>query len=180
MPSLEVTTISSELIRRDLLPFCRDPINLLALGFGSGLARRAPGTFGTLAAVPFLLLFVYSGLPLAALLLLVAAVAGVFICGHASRSMGLDDPGCIVWDEMVGLWLTLYAMPLTLTSVVGGFALFRLFDIAKPWPINWCDRNVKGGLGIMVDDLLAGIIAALSLRLVLWLSGQIPHFFYAI
>ncbi|RLA10232.1 MAG: phosphatidylglycerophosphatase A [Gammaproteobacteria bacterium] len=166
------------LIRHDLMPFCRDPINLLALGFGSGLARRAPGTFGTLAGIPFLPLFGLMTLPWASSLLLVAVLAGVLICGHASRSMGLEDPGCVVWDEMVGLWVTLYALPLTFSAVVGGFLLFRLFDILKPWPISWCDRTVKGGLGIMVDDLLAGLFAGLLLRVLLWVTGQVPQILF--
>ncbi|MEL0084043.1 MAG: phosphatidylglycerophosphatase A [Gammaproteobacteria bacterium] len=163
-----------QLIRRDLLAHCRDPVVLLALGFGSGLARRAPGTFGTLAGLPFLPLFALMGIAGDALVLVIAALAGIYICGHASRAIGVEDPGCVVWDEMVGLWVTLFALPLSVTTVVGGFLLFRLFDIFKPWPVSWCDRNLKGGLGIMVDDLLAGVMAALVLRLLLWLGGLIP------
>jgi len=166
------------LIRRDLLPYCHDPVNLLALGLGSGLARRAPGTFGTLAALPFLPLFSMIGLPWSTLLLLVSALAGVAICGHAARSMALNDPGCVVWDEMVGLWLTLFALPLNVWSIIGGFLLFRLFDIAKPWPISWFDQNIKGGAGIMVDDLVAGLFAALALRITLWMTGAIPQILF--
>ena len=166
------------LIRRELLGYCRDPVNLLALGFGSGLARRAPGTFGTLAALPFLPLFSWIALPWSGLVLLALALIGIGVCGHAARSMKLDDPGCVVWDEMVGLWLTLFALPLNLVSIVGGFLLFRLFDIAKPWPISWCDRNIKGGTGIMVDDLVAGLLAALLLRVILWVSGLIPQILF--
>lgn len=171
-------TILAKLIRAELIPFCRDPVNFLALGFGTGLSRRAPGTVGTMAGLPFLPLFGLMAPLWAALIVLIAALLGVLICGHASQSMGLEDPGCVVWDEMVGLWLTLYALPLTATSIIAGFLLFRLFDIAKPWPISWCDRNVKGGLGIMVDDLLAGALAALTLRILLWLGGQIPEPFF--
>lgn len=166
------------LIRRELLGYCRDPVNWLALGFGSGLARRAPGTFGTLAALPLLPLFSWMVLPWSGLVLVATALAGIFICGHAARSMKLDDPGCVVWDEMVGLWLTLFALPLDPVSIVGGFLLFRLFDIVKPWPISWCDRNIKGGAGIMVDDLVAGLLAALVLRVILWLNGSIPHILF--
>lgn len=166
------------LIRRELLGYCRDPVNWLALGFGSGLARRAPGTFGTLAALPLLPLFSWMVLSWSGLVLLATALAGIFICGHAARSMKLDDPGCVVWDEMVGLWLTLFALPLDPVSIVGGFLLFRLFDIVKPWPISWCDRNIKGGAGIMVDDLVAGLLAALVLRAILWLNGSIPHILF--
>ena len=166
------------LIRRELLGYCRDPVNWLALGFGSGLARRAPGTFGTLAALPLLPLFSWMALPWSGLVLLATALVGIFICGHAARSMKLDDPGCVVWDEMVGLWLTLFALPLDPVSIVGGFLLFRLFDIVKPWPISWCDRNIKEGAGIMVDDLVAGVLAALVLRVILWLNGSIPHILF--
>ncbi len=165
------------MIRRDLIPLCRHPLNLLAFGFGSGLMRKAPGTFGSVAALPFLPLFAPLPLVFGAALLVVTAAAGIVICGHAGRQLGQADPGCVVWDEMVGVWLTLFAVPLSLPAVVAGFLLFRLFDIAKPWPISWCDRHLKGGLGIMVDDLVAALLAALVLRLGLSWCGQLSHWY---
>ena len=175
-----VSYAGMKLIRPELLAQCRDPVVLLALGFGSGVMKRAPGTFGTLAGLPFLWLLSALSPLQAALVILATAVVGVWICGHASRILQLDDPGCVVWDEMVGLWITLWALPLTGTSLVAGFLLFRLFDIAKPWPISWFDRNLKGGLGIMVDDLVAGLFAALLLRLLLVWLGEIPEWFFVL
>jgi phosphatidylglycerophosphatase A len=142
-----------------------NPVHLLAFGFGSGLAPKAPGTFGTLAAVPFLLLLA----PLPLTLYLAAVVLcfgiGIRLCEETSRDLGVHDHGGIVWDEFVGLFITFIAVPINGVSLLLGFALFRLFDILKPWPIGWLDRRVPGGLGIMLDDLLAGVYAWLVLLL---------------
>lgn len=141
----------------------RDPGHLLALGFGSGLAPRAPGTFGTLAAIPVYLLC--AQLPLAAYLLVVifAFVLGVYLCGRTARALGVHDHPGIVWDEVVGYLLTMALAPPGWLWVVMGFACFRLFDVWKPWPIRVLDNSVHGGLGIMLDDLLAGLVAGLVL-----------------
>ena len=145
-------------------PNLKNPYHLLAFGFGSGLAPVAPGTFGTLAAVPFYLLM--AQLPLAGYLAVLALVilAGIPICGRTSRDLGVHDHGGIVWDEFAGFLLTMTAAPLAWQWLVAGFLLFRLFDILKPWPIGWLDRRVGGGLGIMLDDLLAGAFAWLALQ----------------
>lgn len=141
----------------------RDPVLLLAFGFGSGLAPRAPGTAGTLAAVPLWLLIAL--LPQFAQWLLVAVVilAGIPICGIAARKLGVHDHGGIVWDEFAGLFLTMLLLPAGPGAgwmwLLIGFALFRVFDILKPWPIRWLDRHVPGGAGIMLDDLLAALFA---------------------
>ena len=143
----------------------RSPVLFLAFGFGSGLAPRAPGTAGTLAAVPLYLLL--SQFPLAVYIgvVLVVCVAGVWICGAASRQLGVHDHPGIVWDEFAGLLITMLAAPPGWLWLVAGFCLFRLFDIWKPWPICWADRRLTGGLGIMLDDLLAGALAAVGLQL---------------
>lgn len=137
-----------------------DPVLFLAFGFGSGLAKKAPGTFGTLAAVPLYLalvqvqnLFVYS------VVTLLVILVGVWICGQAAEKLGEHDFGGIVWDEIAGLLVTMWLVPFTWQAVALGFILFRLFDIVKPWPIRWIDRQVHGGLGIMLDDVLAGVFA---------------------
>ncbi|MCK8517310.1 phosphatidylglycerophosphatase A [Methylonatrum kenyense] len=142
------------------------PVHFLALGFGSGLAPRAPGTFGTLAAIPLYLLI--AGLPLAAYLVLtlIACVAGIWICGRAARDFGVHDHPAIVWDEIAGFLVTMIAAPAGVLWIVLGFLLFRLFDILKPWPINWLDRRVGGGLGIMLDDIVAGVFAAVALQVI--------------
>lgn len=145
----------------------RDPVVFLAFGLGSGLAPRAPGTAGTLMAVPFYLWFSQFGMPAYLAILLLSAVAGVWICGRASSRLGVHDHPGIVWDEFVGYWLTMVFASGSMLSVVLGFALFRLFDIWKPWPIRLADKKVSGGLGIMLDDLLAAIPAALLLYVLL-------------
>lgn len=150
-------------------PNLRNPLHLLAFGFGSGLAPRAPGTWGTIAAL--LPWYFLQQLPVAAYIaaIIVAGVAGFYICGRTARDLGVHDHGGIVWDEFVGLWIALFLVPTEPFWVLTGFLFFRLFDIFKPWPIGWCDRNLQGGAGIMVDDLLAGVAAGLSLHLLIWL-----------
>jgi phosphatidylglycerophosphatase A len=137
----------------------RNPVSLLAFGFGSGLAPVAPGTFGTLAVVPLYLLA--SSLPLPAYigLTLLLFIAGIWLCGRCEKILGIQDHSGIVWDEFVGLFITMTAIPVSISAVFAGFCLFRLFDVLKPWPICWFDRHVHGGLGIMLDDALAGIFS---------------------
>jgi len=142
----------------------RDPRLLLAFGFGSGLSPLMPGTAGTLLALPFW--FVLAQLPLWAYLavLLCATLVGVYLCGFAARFMGVHDHGGIVWDEFVGLWIALCAAPLEWPYVALGFFAFRVFDMVKPWPISWADKKVSGGLGIMLDDVLAGVAALILVQ----------------
>jgi phosphatidylglycerophosphatase A len=143
-----------------------NPLHLLSLGFGSGLMPFAPGTFGTLVAIPLYLLM--SQLPLAVFLAITSLffVIGIYLCGFTSRALGVHDHSGIVWDEIVGYLVTMIALPLNVYTVVGGFLCFRFFDIVKPWPIKWADRHLSGGFGIMFDDLLAGIFSAGVLHLV--------------
>jgi phosphatidylglycerophosphatase A len=144
------------------------PAGWLACGFGSGLAPVAQGTFGSLAALlPWLLL---RSLPLQLYVfaITVGFVVGVWACGVAGRAVGVDDHRSIVWDEFIGLWIALIPVllgPWWLVAV--GFGLFRLFDVWKPWPIRWLDGHLKGGVGVMVDDVVAGIFAAVVLVVVL-------------
>ena len=139
---------------------------LLALGFGSGLLPRAPGTFGTMAAVPVYLLFVWPDSPLFYWLATLMVIAlGVPICSIATRRLGVDDDPAIVWDEIAGFLVTLAFVPLSVLNIVTGFVLFRFFDIWKPWPIRRLDRSIHGGWGIMLDDLLAGVFAAILMVL---------------
>ncbi|WGZ96306.1 MAG: phosphatidylglycerophosphatase A [Candidatus Thiothrix putei] len=140
------------------------PIHFLAFGFGSGLSPVAPGTAGTLAAIPLYLLLVQLPLWSYVLVLLLISVAGIWICGESSRRLGVHDHGGIVWDEFAGFLLTMLAAPGGWVWIVVGFALFRLFDIWKPWPVRVADRQVVGGLGIMLDDILAGIYAWFALQ----------------
>ena len=139
------------------------PAHIFALGLGSGLAPRAPGTFGTLAAIPFWLLM--APLPFFAKVLIIFAsfIIGIWLCEKTSNSLGVHDHGGIVWDEFVGFWLTMLFAPAGLIWLLAGFGLFRFFDIVKPWPIKLLDQKVHGGFGIMIDDILAGLFAGLSL-----------------
>ena len=149
----------------------RSPVLLLAFGFGSGLSPKAPGTMGTIAAIPLWYLLVQ--LPPQAYLLVVAicAIVGIFICGSAADKLGVHDHGGIVWDEFVGYWITMFMAPAGVVWMLVGFALFRVLDIAKPWPIKWADEKVDGGLGIMLDDVIAGILACLCLQGIALLVG---------
>ncbi len=138
---------------------------LLALGFGSGCARIAPGTWGTLVAVvPCWLALQQLSLGGYLLLTFVLIVVGVWLCGQAAQRLQVHDHPGIVWDEIAGYFVTMIAAPDGWVWAVVGFALFRLFDITKPWPIRRIDRGVDGGVGIMADDLLAGVYAWLVLQ----------------
>ncbi|MFN4289984.1 MAG: phosphatidylglycerophosphatase A [Permianibacter sp.] len=138
----------------------------LAVGFGSGLAPKAPGTFGTLAALPLVVLAWASLPPLVYVLLTLPLFAlGCSACNRTARDFGVKDPGAIVIDEWVGLWAGAWWLPFHWLNVLLLFVLFRLFDIAKPWPVSWADRRGEGGIGIMLDDLLAGLMACAVLHL---------------
>jgi len=142
--------------------------HFLAFGLGSGAAPKAPGTFGTLAAIPFFLLLTLLPLWLYILVVVLAFVLGCYLCDRVSRDMGVHDHGGIVWDEFVGFWITMIAVPVSIWTVLLGFILFRVFDILKPWPIDWLDRRVEGGFGIMIDDVIAGLFAGVILHLLVF------------
>ena len=136
-----------------------DPVLFLAFGFGSGLAKKAPGTCGTVAAIPVYWLFMQAGGVAYSLLTVVATMIGIWFCGNAADKLGEHDFGGIVWDEIAGFLITMWLVPMNWKTVLAGFLLFRLFDIVKPWPIKWIDQKVQGGFGIMLDDVLAAIFA---------------------
>jgi len=147
----------------------RSPAQFVAFGFGSGLAPVAPGTVGTLAALPIYLLIQSQGLAFYTVFVVVAALFGCWICGVASRELAVHDHPGIVWDEFVGYWITLWALPPDWLWICAGFVVFRLLDILKPWPVNALDRRAGGGWGIMIDDIVAGTMACVTLHLALWL-----------
>nr|WP_167377139.1 phosphatidylglycerophosphatase A [Pantoea wallisii] len=141
-----------------------NPWHLLATGFGSGLSPIMPGTAGSVAAIPFWWLMTFLPLQLYTLVVLIGISVGVYLCHRTARDMGVHDHGSIVWDEFIGIWITLMAIPaMSWQWVLAGFVIFRIFDMWKPWPIRWFDRNVHGGMGIMVDDIIAGVISAVIL-----------------
>jgi phosphatidylglycerophosphatase A len=146
----------------------RNPVHWPALGFGLGAAPFAPGTVGTLLGIPLYLLL--AGLPLIAY---VSVVAGLFLLGIAAcrlttRALDVHDHPAIVFDEVIGFLIAMTLAPPGAGWLVAGFALFRLFDIWKPWPIRWVDRRVQGGTGIMLDDALAGLYALVAVQLIAW------------
>ena len=148
-----------------------DPACLLATWFGAGRLPRAPGTWASLAALPFAAALDWLGGPW---LMLLAALAvfglGVWASDRYMAAYGLHDPAAIVVDEVVGQWLTLALLPLTPIAYLLGFVLFRLADMVKPWPAAWIDRTVAGGVGVMLDDVVAGIYAGgIALLLLVWL-----------
>lgn len=151
----------------------KNPTHFLALGFGSGLINPAPGTWGTLAAVPLYYLLMqlpqtaYYGVTAYYAITALVCIVGVYLCGKAAKDAGVHDHKAIVWDEIAGFLITMVAAPAVhIIWVAVGFALFRFFDVLKPFPINIIDKKVYGGLGIMLDDILAGVFAAISLHFI--------------
>ncbi|MEM6512253.1 MAG: phosphatidylglycerophosphatase A [Pseudomonadota bacterium] len=145
-----------------------DPVHILAFGFGTGLSPFAPGTVGTLVALPIAWLTLDLGLAsqiaVAALLIL----SGIWICGESAKRIGVHDHGGIVWDEVAGMYVTLLLAPPTILGWALAFLAFRLFDIVKPWPIRDLDHRMKGGLGIMLDDIAAALYAMILLAFYGW------------
>jgi len=159
----------STAVRPALRTLLKHPVDFLALGFGSGCAPVAPGTFGTLAGV--LIYLPLRTLPTVSygLVTLSLFLLGIWFCRHAAARLGVHDHPAIVWDEVVGYLITMIAAPPGWLYVVLGFVLFRLFDILKPWPVRWLDRCVHGGLGIMLDDAAAALMALACVQIIPYL-----------
>ena len=140
----------------------------LASGFGIGCSPFAPGTAGTLLALPLWLSLAYLPPLYYILSLLLLTIIGIWCCGKAAQELKVHDHGGIVWDEFIGLFITLFLLPPSFTIVFIGFIIFRIFDILKPWPIYYIDKQVSGGFGIMLDDILAGIFAFISMQILVY------------
>jgi len=151
--------------------YLKNPLHFISVGFGSGLMPKAPGTFGTLAAIP--LYFAVSDLSLWSYLLITTLITlvGIYLCAYTSKALGVHDHGGIVIDEIAGYLITMIAVPFGGIWIIAGFVLFRFFDILKPWPISWIDKRVHGGLGIMLDDVLAGAFAWACLQAIIFFTG---------
>ncbi len=165
MPAVTITSARmSDRPRGSRLALLRDPGHLLAFGFGSGLLPAAPGTWGTVVAVP--LFWSLSDWTLLGYLCVVVVIGAlsVWVCGRTARFLGVHDDRAIVADEIVGFLVAMIGVPFTAGTVVLGFILFRAFDVLKPWPIGLLDRRLRGGLGIVADDVAAGIYAAVSMQ----------------
>lgn len=145
------------------------PAHFFAFGFGSGLAQKAPGTFGTLLGLPLFYLIARYDLVTQLLVIATLFIIGIYFCNHTGKALGVSDHGGIVWDEIVAMMLVLTITPSEWNWWLVAFLLFRLFDIWKPFPIRQCDAKIKGGFGVMFDDLLAAIYAMISLKALIWL-----------
>ena len=150
--------------------YLKNPVHFLALGFGSGLMPKAPGTFGTLAAVPVYILCHDLSFYNYLLFVLVVSIAGIYICQYTSDALKVHDHPGIVIDEFAGYFITMIAIPFTWQWMLTGFLLFRLFDIIKPWPISILDKKVHGGFGIMIDDIVAGLFALIIMHCILYFN----------
>lgn len=158
-----------------------NPTHFLAVGLGSGMFSKMPGTMGSIAAIPLWFLFAFIpdlayGDLIYWLVMLIAFILGCYVCDKTSKDTKTHDSGHIVWDEFIGMWMTLFFIPhITILWIITAFILFRIFDIIKPWPIRWFDQKVHGGIGIMIDDVIAGIFSSFFVYL-FSLSGVISHF----
>ncbi len=159
---------SAQSLARQVL---RDPVHILAFGLGTGLSPVAPGTAGSLLGVVLAWLTLDLGVPAQIGIALGMLAAGIWICGESAKRLGIHDHGGIVWDEIVGMYLVLIVTPFGLFPWILAFVLFRAFDIVKPWPIRDLDHRIKGGAGIMLDDLVAALYAALTLVFLGWLMN---------
>ena len=144
----------------------KDPVHLLALGFGTGLSPVAPGTIGTLIAVPMAFLLWHLPLLAAWLIVALSILAGIWLTGQSAARIGVHDHSGIVWDEIAAFLLLALLMPVGLLWLAAAFLAFRFFDIVKPWPIRDLDHRLHGGLGIMLDDVVAALFAAVTLQLI--------------
>lgn len=142
----------------------KDPVVCLALGLGSGLSPKAPGTAGTVMTIPLYLLMQDLPLMVYALITLLITLSGIWICSYSANKLGVHDHPAIVIDEVAGFLITMLAAPAGWPWLLAGFVLFRFFDALKPWPISWLDKHVKGGFGIMVDDIAAGLVSMALLQ----------------
>ena len=149
----------SEKNRKIHLHELKDPVVFVAMGLGSGLSPKAPGTAGTLLTVPLVYFLQQQTLLVYALVTLFVLLTGSWICGYAANKLQVHDHSGIVYDEVAGFLITMMFVPVGWTWMFAGFVLFRFFDAVKPWPISWLDKNLSGGFGIMFDDVVAGVIS---------------------
>lgn len=146
-----------------------NPAHLLSLGFGSGLSPKMPGTMGTVVAIPLFLLLPIVDWKIYLAIIIGAFLIGIFLCGYTAKALNVHDHPGIVWDEIVGYFITMFMVPKEWLWIALGFALFRLFDIWKPWPISIADKKLRGGFGIMLDDVIAGVFALIIIQIILYL-----------
>ncbi len=146
-----------------------NPVHLLSLGFGSGLSPKMPGTLGTLVGVLLFVLLPVLDWKLYLGFTGLAFIIGIGLCGYTAKVLNAHDHPAIVWDEIVGYFITMFMVPKDWMWILAGFILFRSFDILKPWPISVADKHVKGGFGIMLDDVIAALYSLIIIQIFLYL-----------
>ena len=151
----------------------KDPVHLIALGFGTGLSPIGPGTCGTLLALPLAFLLLHAPLAVAWIIVALSVAVGIWITGESADRLGVHDHSGIVWDEIAAFLALALVLPSGWVWLIAGFAVFRGFDIFKPWPIRDLDHRLRGGVGIMLDDLAAAVYSAVLLRLIEYLTTLI-------
>ena len=151
------------------MKFGQQAVLFFSTGFYSGYIPFAPGTFGTLTALPLCYLLSFCSPGVGVGMIAAVIVLAVWMAGASEKLLGRKDPGCIVIDEIAGMLVTMAGLPFTLFTAVAGFVLFRILDIVKPFPIRTLERKIPGGTGIVIDDVVAGIIANFTLRIMLHL-----------
>ncbi|UDG81747.1 Phosphatidylglycerophosphatase A [Candidatus Profftia lariciata] len=141
--------------------------HLLATGFGSGLSSVMPGTIGSLVSIPFWLLLIHLPWQFYWLNVILSISIGCYACQYTAKDIQIHDHASIVWDEFIGMYIALSMLPINCWQwILGGFLIFRFLDIWKPWPIRWFDRNLYGGIGIILDDVIAGIFSAIIINII--------------
>lgn len=143
----------------------KNPLHFIAFGFGSGALPVAPGTFGTLMAIPFYLIFSQLSWPFYLVITVILSIICMWICQKVAKDIGVHDHQGMCLDEFPGFFVTMIHAPHGIWWIVSGFLLFRLFDIWKPWPIRWADQHVTGGFGMVFDDILAGVYAYILMQI---------------
>ena len=145
-----------------------NPVHFIALGFGSGLTPKIPGTAGTLAGVLIFILMPDTSWMTYLLIVVCGFLFGIFCCGYTAKILNVHDHYSIVWDEIIGYMITMFMVPKEWIWILVGFILFRIFDILKPWPISFIDRRIEGGLGIMLDDVIAALFSLAIIQIAIY------------
>ena len=156
------------------LPWWKYPVHWLAYGFGLGKIPGAPGTFGTLLAIPVFVLMSRLGPVLYVAIVAGLFIAGIFVCGQTANDFGEVDPGYIVYDEIVGFLVAMFMLPAAWRWILAGFFIYRVFDIWKPFPIGWIEDKLGTGASIMADDVIAGLYTLLILQAARYFVGRGP------
>lgn len=145
-----------------------NPIHFIGCGFGVGAIPIMPGTFGTALAIPIYFILIHFSWLTYAIVTLFLILIGVGLCGRINRDFGTEDHSAAVWDEVATFLIVLFLVPPVWYYILIGFILFRLFDILKPGPIGWVDRHIHGGVGVMLDDVLAAVVSWIILQIIIW------------